>query len=63
MGMIGHVSAGPLRACVNVDDCCDPFSAGTLTRVNLIETVLRATLPPNACGCNSGSFFYFGEED
>jgi hypothetical protein len=25
MGMSGQVSADPLRACVMVDDCCDPF--------------------------------------
>ena len=47
-GMSGHVSAGPLRACVKVDDCFDLFSAGTLTRVKTIETVVRALLPPNA---------------
>jgi hypothetical protein len=25
MGMSGHESAGTLRACVKVNDCCDPF--------------------------------------
>jgi hypothetical protein len=39
MGMIGHFDAGPIWACVKVDDCCDPFSAGTLTRVNSVENV------------------------
>jgi hypothetical protein len=48
MGMSGHVNAGPLRACVKINDCCNLFSAGTLTYVNSIETMLRATLPPNA---------------
>jgi hypothetical protein len=30
-GMIGHTSAGPLRACVKVVDYCDPSSTGILT--------------------------------
>jgi hypothetical protein len=46
MGMSGHVSASPLRACVNVDDCCDPFSVGTLTYVKMIETYVKSVLPP-----------------
>jgi hypothetical protein len=33
IGMNGHVSAGPLRACVKVSDCCDPSSVGTLTMI------------------------------
>jgi hypothetical protein len=33
MGMIGHYGAGPIWACVKVDDCCDPSSTGTLTHV------------------------------
>jgi hypothetical protein len=46
MGM----SAGPLRACVNYDDCYDPFSASTLTCAKLLGMMLRATLPPQiAC--------------
>jgi hypothetical protein len=28
-----------LWACVKVDNCCDPFCAGTLTHVNLLEYV------------------------
>jgi hypothetical protein len=42
MGMSGHESAGPLRACVKVDNCCDPFSVCTLTCVKTLVTVLRA---------------------
>jgi hypothetical protein len=41
MGMIGHASAGPLRACVKICDCYDPFSTGTLTRVKTIETCVE----------------------
>jgi hypothetical protein len=36
-GMIGHVSADPLRACVKVADCCDLSSACTLTCIKMIE--------------------------
>jgi hypothetical protein len=25
MGMIGHFRAGPIWACVKIDDCYDPF--------------------------------------
>jgi hypothetical protein len=49
MGMSGHESAGPLRACVKVADYCDPPSAGTLTCIKSLEAVLRATLPPYVC--------------
>jgi hypothetical protein len=49
MGMSGHESAGPLRACVKVADYCDPSSAGTLTCIKSLEAVLRATLPPYVC--------------
>jgi hypothetical protein len=31
----GHESAGPLKACVKIDDCYDPFSAGTVTYVKM----------------------------
>jgi hypothetical protein len=40
--MIGHESAGPLRACVKVPDCCDSSSAGTLTCVKMLEKCIRA---------------------
>jgi hypothetical protein len=49
VGMSGHVSAGLLRACVKVDDCCDMFSMGTLTYVKTLETCVESALPPNAC--------------
>jgi hypothetical protein len=42
MGMSGHVSASPLRACVKVDDSCDPFFAGTLTYVKTIEMCVES---------------------
>jgi hypothetical protein len=46
MGMSGHKSVGPLRACVKVVDCCDPSFAGTLTHVKMIEICVRAFSPP-----------------
>jgi hypothetical protein len=46
MGMSEHESAGPLRVCVNVDDCYDPFSAGTLTCIKTIEMIVESILPP-----------------
>jgi hypothetical protein len=42
MDMSGHVSAGTLRACVKDDDCCDPYSAGTLTHVKKIEIFVES---------------------
>jgi hypothetical protein len=36
----------PLRVCVNVVECYDPSSAGTLTCVKMLVTMLRAFLPP-----------------
>jgi hypothetical protein len=39
LAMIGHFSAGLLWACVKVDYCCDPSSAGTLTRVKSLESI------------------------
>jgi hypothetical protein len=38
----GHVSAGPLRACVKVDECFDLSSVGTLTWVKMIETFVES---------------------
>jgi hypothetical protein len=37
-GMIRHTSAGPLRACVKVVDCCAPSSAGKQTRAKSLVT-------------------------
>jgi hypothetical protein len=42
MDMSGHVSVGTLRACVKDDDCCDPYSAGTLTHVKKIEIFVES---------------------
>jgi hypothetical protein len=39
MGMSGHVSDDLIWACVKVDHCCDPSSAGTLTCVKSLENV------------------------
>jgi hypothetical protein len=49
MGTSGNESAGPLRECVKVDDCCDLFSGGTLTLVKTIETTVKSVLPLNVC--------------
>jgi hypothetical protein len=37
-----HASAGPLRACVNVADCYDPFFAGTLICIKSLETCVES---------------------
>jgi hypothetical protein len=42
MSMSGHVSAGPLRACVEVVDYCDLSSVGTLTHVKMIEMCVES---------------------
>jgi hypothetical protein len=42
MGMSGHKSAGPLRACVKVDEYCDPFSKDTLTCIKMIEACVES---------------------
>jgi hypothetical protein len=49
----------PLRACVKVGDCCDPFSAGTLTRAKTLVTVLRAFCHRVQTIHNSESFLLF----
>jgi hypothetical protein len=43
------VSAGPLRACAKVDDCCVPFSTGTLTYVKTLKMCVESILPSSAC--------------
>ncbi len=48
MGMIGHCGAGPIWACMKVDDCCDPFFVGTLTCIKMIKTIVESILPLNA---------------
>jgi hypothetical protein len=42
MDMSGHESAGLLRTCVKVTDCCDPPSVGTLIYVKMIETCIES---------------------
>jgi hypothetical protein len=64
MGLSGHVSGGPFMACVKVDNCCDPFFAGTLTCAKSLEMMLRATLPPYTCDSQQQIIhFYFGEDN
>jgi hypothetical protein len=62
--MIGHTSAGPLRACVKVTDYCDPSSAGILTHAKSLVTCVESVLPP--CPNNSPEqivVFCFGKDD
>jgi hypothetical protein len=47
----------PLKACVKVADYCDPFSAGALTCVKMLVTVLRVFCHRIRTIHNSGSFF------
>ena len=64
MGMSGHISAGPIWACVKVDDCCDPSVAGTLTRVKTIETCIESDFTTEYVRSTiAGRFFCFGEDD
>jgi hypothetical protein len=61
--MIGHVSAGPLRTCVKVVDCCDPSSVGTLTCVKTIEMCVERTFGTICVRfIVADHFFYFGED-
>jgi hypothetical protein len=46
MGLIGHASAGPLRACVKVTDCCDPSAIGTLTHAKSLVMCVRKLTGP-----------------
>jgi hypothetical protein len=51
-------------ACVKVDNCCDPFFAGTLTCAKSLEMMLRDTLPPYTCDSQQQIIhFYFGEDN
>jgi hypothetical protein len=64
MGMSGHKSAGPLRACVKFADCCDPSSVGTLTCVKMIETCVESAFTTvSKRYAIADHFFYFGEDD
>jgi hypothetical protein len=59
MGMSGHVCAGPLRAYVKVDNCCDPFSLGTLTCIKTLETCVVTEYVRSAI---VGHFLLFGKD-
>jgi hypothetical protein len=60
---VGTKVLDPLRACVKVADCCDPFSTGTLTYIKTLVMVLRAFCYYIQMIHNSGLFFYFGKDD
>jgi hypothetical protein len=62
MGMIGHFGAGPLWACVKVDDCYDSSSVVTLTRIKSLEIIYWARFCHRLrVAYNSGWLFLFGE--
>jgi hypothetical protein len=57
--MSGRESAGPLRACVKLADCCDPSSTGTLTCVTSLETCIESDFCHRIRTIrNSGSFSF-----
>jgi hypothetical protein len=60
----GHESAGPLRACVKIDDCYDPFSAGILTYVKMIETCVERVFftTERVVSAIADYLFCFGED-
>jgi hypothetical protein len=58
---VGTKVLDPLRAYVNVADYCDPSSAGTLTCVKMVITMLRVFCHHVRMIHNSGSFLCFGE--
>jgi hypothetical protein len=39
MFLYGHFGAGPICACMKVDDCCDQSSIGILTHAKSIKCV------------------------
>jgi hypothetical protein len=41
-GMSGHESAGPLRACVKIADCCDSSSTTALTCVKSLAMMFES---------------------
>jgi hypothetical protein len=43
---VGTKVLDPLRSCVKVADCCDPFSEVTLTCVKMLETCVESVLLP-----------------
>jgi hypothetical protein len=47
MDMSEHISASPSFACVQVDDCCDLFSTGTLTRVKITKIFVESAFATN----------------
>jgi hypothetical protein len=47
VGRIGYFSTGPIWACMNVADCCDPSSVGTLTCVKSIEYIFECVFSTN----------------
>jgi hypothetical protein len=64
MDMSADMSAGPLRACVKVDDCCDPFSTGTLTHIKMIEMCVESVFSTERMqSAIAGHFFCFSVDD
>jgi hypothetical protein len=58
--MIGHFGAGPIWACVKVDECCNPSFSGTLTHIKSPEHVCECVFCHRLrVACNSGLLFYF----
>jgi hypothetical protein len=47
MDMSEHINASPSFACVQVDDCCDLFSTGTLTRVKITKIFVESAFATN----------------
>jgi hypothetical protein len=62
MGMSGHMCAGPLRACVKVDNCFDQFSTGTLTCVKILEMGDECVATECVRSAIAGHFLLFGED-
>jgi hypothetical protein len=63
-GITGHKSAGPLRVCVNIADCCDPSSAGTLTCIKSLKMFYESTFATvSEQFAIADRFFLFGDDD
>jgi hypothetical protein len=59
-----YESAGPLRACVNVTDCCDPSFVDTLTCVKSLQTFCESAFTTvSKQFAIADHFFLFGEDD
>jgi hypothetical protein len=61
--MSEYFGSSPLWIWVKNDDGCDPFSAGTLTHVKMIEACVESALPPYACNLQQRVAFFCFDED